>query len=183
MSLTEYADLAPEERLPAKRKYLRYYLLGVIDSEGCFHVSLKKQAHARYGWVLDPVFHVCQHKRAEPVLQLMHRELRCGRVVADRDSPELRRFVVDNRQQIREALLPYLRRHKLIIEWNDFAKFAEIVEALERGDHKDYDKFVELVRKAFPMIMNEEQRGYKLDEVLMDLNRRHLRDYTPDTRA
>lgn len=183
MSLTEYAETAPEDRLPAKKRYLRYYLLGVIDSEGCFHVSLKNQEDTRFGWVLDPVFHVVQHKNAESILHLMQKELRCGRVIVKHGDEDLRQFRVDNRRQISEVLIPYLNKYKPIVKWNDFKKFAEIVERLERGDHKNYETFVPLVKEAFSMNMNGKQRKYKLEEVLKDIHRRHLRDYTPDTRA
>ena len=181
MSLTEYAELAPEERLPAKKKYLRYYLLGVIDSEGCFHVSLKKQDDTKFGWVLDPVFHVVQHKNARLVLELMQRELRCGRIIVKHGDPDLLQFRVDNRRQIAEILIPYLKRYKPLVKAGDFEKFAEITEALERGDHKTYETFVPLVKKAFSMNMDGKQRKYRMIDVLRDIHG-HLRDYTPDTR-
>jgi hypothetical protein len=181
MSLKEYTDTAPEERLPKKRKYLRYYLLGVIDSEGCFHVSLRKQEDAKFGWVLDPVFRVVQHKSAEAVLHLMQKELRCGRVTAVPADENLRQFRVDNRRQISEVLIPFLERYKPIARWEDFRKFADLVERLERGEHRRYETFVPLVKEAFSMSMEEEQREYELEDVLTDIHRRHLRDYTPDT--
>lgn len=169
MTLSEYSDLTVFERIPAKKKYLRYYLLGIIDAESCFCVSLKKQESARFGWVLDPVFHVTQHENNEVILQLLKRELRCGRVVVKHESPELKKFIVDNRRQIAEILIPFFQRYRLIAKWDDFQKFAEITEALENGEHRDREKLIYLVKKAYSMNMNGKQRRRKIEEIIKEI--------------
>jgi Cft2 family RNA processing exonuclease len=169
MTLSEYSDLTVFERIPAKKKYLRYYLLGIIDSEGCFCVSMKRQESSKFGWVLDPVFHVTQHESNEVILELLQREMRCGRVIVKHGSPELKKFIVDNRRQIAEILIPYFWRYRLITKWDDFQKFAEITEALEQGDHRDREKLINLVRKAYSMNMNGKQRRRKLEEIVEDI--------------
>ena len=52
--------------LPTKvmnKQQLIYYLLGFVDGEGCFHISLKRQKSAKMHWVLDPIFHVTQNSK------------------------------------------------------------------------------------------------------------------------
>ena len=155
-----------EMELPSRQRHLRYYLLGIIDGEGCFSLALKRQASAKFGWVLDPVFHVAQHKKNRFVLDILQRELRCGRVRPKYGQPDTMILIVDNRRQIGEILLPYLRKYKPLVKRNEFEIFAGAVEALERGDHHDYRKFRKLVADAFTMNYEGKQRRHDLREVL-----------------
>ena len=169
MSLEEHADVVDPERLPAKRRYLRYYLLGIADGEGCFTVSIKKQASAKFGWVLDPIFHVTQHRKNRAVLDLFRRELRCGKVIEKNGQPDTLQFYVQNRREIREKVLPFFDRYKPIVKAEEFRKFAEIVVALERGDHHDLGKFKVLMASAYTMNYEGKQRRRPLHELIDDL--------------
>ena len=169
MTLEEHADVVNPARLPAKGKYLRYYLLGLADGEGCFTISIKKQASARFGWVLDPIFHVTQHRKNRAVLDLFRRELRCGRVMEKYGQPDTLQYYVQNRREIREKILPFFHRYKPIVKAEEFRKFAEIVEALERGDHQDLDKFKVLMATAYTLNYDGKQRRRQLHEVVDDL--------------
>lgn len=88
------------KKLLAKRKRLHWYLTGFADAEGCFSVAIKKQKDARFGWVLDPLFQVTQHKEGAGVLELFQKTLNCGRVIKKPGSEDQKVFVVDNRRQI-----------------------------------------------------------------------------------
>ncbi len=169
MTLEEHADVVELQRLPAKRKQLRYYLLGMADGEGCFTVGIKKQPSAKFGWVLDPIFHVTQHRKNRAVLELFRRELRCGKVIEKHGQPETLQFYVQNRREIREKILPFFRRYKPIVKAEEFRKFAEIVEALERGDHHDLEKFKVLMASAYTMNYEGKQRRRELHELVDDL--------------
>ena len=169
MTLEEYAAVVDPMILPAKRKYLRYYLLGIADGEGCFTLSIKKQESAKFGWVLDPIFHVTQHRKNRAVLDLFHRELRCGKVIEKNGQPDTLQFYVQNRREIREKILPFFRRYKPIVKAEEFRKFAEIVEALERGDHHDIAKFKALLGVAYTLNYDGKQRRRPLHELVDDL--------------
>jgi len=154
-------------RLPKKGRYLRYYLLGFADAEGCFSVSLKKQKTARFGWVLDPVFHVTQHESNRIILESFKKTLNCGRIIKKPGQKKTLQFIVDNRRQLVEKVLPFF--DKLIVKEQDYKTFREIVLALENKEHSDLHKFKRLVKKAFKMNMEGKQGRYSLDEVLRDL--------------
>ncbi len=152
-------------KLP-KRRYLNYYVLGFVDAEGCFSVSLKKQETARFGWVLDPVFHVTQHGKSRNVLELIKNALNCGRIIKKPGQPETMQFLVDNRRQLKEKVIPFFDRYELLVKNKDFGLFRRIVEGLERKEHAKPETFRELVKLAFQMNMDGKQRRYRLDEVL-----------------
>lgn len=156
-------------KLPQKGKYLKYYLLGFADAEGCFSVSLEKQKTARFGWVLDPVFHVTQHESNHIVLESFKKTLNCGRIIQKPGQKKILQFIVDNRRQLVEKVLPFF--DKLVVKERDYKIFKDIVLALENKDHSDLHKFKRLVKKAFRINMEGKQRRYSLDEVLKDLEK------------
>jgi len=156
-------------KLLKKKRYLRFYILGFVDAEGCFSVSLKKQDTTRFGWVLDPLFQVTQHKSNRSVLEQIKKELVCGRIVEKPGQKDTLIYLVDNRRQLREKVIPFFEKYKLITKGGDFQKFKEIVTGLENKEHFEIETFTKLIEKAFKMNLEGKQRRYKLEEVLKNL--------------
>ena len=152
-------------KLP-KERYLKYYVLGFVDAEGCFSVALKKQETTRFGWVLDPVFHVTQHESGRNVLELVQNILNCGRIIEKPGQPSTLQFLVDNRRQLKEKVIPFFDRYELLVKKNDFILFRRIVDGLERKEHTKPETFKELVKLAFHMNMEGKQRRYQLEDIL-----------------
>lgn len=161
----------PRPVLP-KGRYRRFYILGIVDAEGCFSVALKKVGTARFGWVLDPVFQVTQHKHHRAVLELVQSELQCGRIIEKRGQMDGLVYVVDNRRQLVEKVIPFFQKYRLIAKESDFLRFRRIVHALERREHSDVHRFAALVREAFSMNLGGKQRHYRLQDILEDIRRR-----------
>lgn len=153
----------------AKTKYLRYYLLGFADAEGCFSISLKKEKTTRFGWALDPLFQITQHKKSREILETFKKELRCGRIIEKPGQKDLSLYLVDNRRQLVEKIIPFFEKYKPIVKYADFEKFREIIAGLENKMHRERDSFIELIRKCYKMNLEGKQRRYKLEEVLNNL--------------
>src|SRR5438046_10683607 len=83
--------------------------------------------------------------------------------------PDTLQFYVQNRREIREKILPFFRRYKPIVKAEEFRKFAEIVEALERGDHHDLEKFKLLLGTAYTLNYGGKQRRRALFELVDEL--------------
>jgi len=156
-------------KLLAKRERLKWYLTGFTDAEGCFSISLKRQETARFGWVLDPVFHVTQHKSNRKILEVYKNTLKCGRLIEKPGQKDTYQYIVENRRQLAEKVIPYFE--KLAVKESDYKIFSEIVTALENKDHSDLNKFKKLVKKAFMMNQEGKQRRRSLKEVLSDLDK------------
>ena len=167
--LSEYKDIVELSKLPKKRSELSYYLSGFADAESCFSVALKRQEGTRFGFVLDPVFHVTQHESSRQILELYVRVLGCGRIFPKPGQPQTLQFYVDNRRQLSEKILPFFRKYRLIGKDKDFEKFARIVEGLENKEHADRESFIRLVKLAFGMNLDGKQRRYDLDTVLSEI--------------
>ena len=155
-----------------KAKYLKYYLLGFTDAEGCFSVSLKKENTARFGWALDPLFQITQHKCNREVLEMFQKELKCGRIIEKSGQPDCLVFLVDNRRQLVEKIIPFFEKYPLLTKCNDFVKFREIITGLENKMRHKKETFIELIKKCYEMNLEGKQRRYKLQEILEDLNKR-----------
>ncbi len=147
----------------------RYYLAGFADAEGCFSISLKKEPSARFGWALDPVFQVTQHKSGKAVLEMFRSELGCGRIIQKPGQDDMFVFLVDNRRQISEKVIPFFRKYRLVVKQKDFQVFSEIIEDMNKKLHWTKDGFIKLVKKAFRMNLEGKQRKYSLEEILSSM--------------
>ncbi len=180
--LIEYNDIIEQDMLPKRGKYLRYYLLGIVDGEGSFSISVKRQNDTRFGWVVDPIFKVVQHKKNRIVLELLKRVLNCGRIVTKYGQEDIHEYIVDNRRHLKEKVLPFFRKYKPIIKRDEFILFSNIVEELERGNHKDAERFKKLIKMVYQY--SNYDRRYKLQDILHEIDTRQngrLRGHTPGT--
>ena len=64
-----------QERSVSKRKSLFYYFAGFVEGEGCFSVSIKPNSQMKFGWVVDPMFSIYQHKKNRQILELFQNVL------------------------------------------------------------------------------------------------------------
>ena len=166
--LHEFVDLIDLKVLPKRMKYLQWYLVGLVDGEGCFSISIKQQQTTRFGIVVDPVFHVVQHKDHKVVLEILKRVLHCGRLEVKHGQDNLMQFVVDNRKQLIEKVIPFFKKHKLIVKSDDFLKFAEIVQMLEQKKHFTRDGLIDLVKKSYQL---SDKRKLTLSQTIEIINR------------
>ena len=78
-------------------------------------------------------------------------------------------YVVDNRRQLYEKVIPFFRKYKLVSKYEDFIKFERIVEGLENKEHRDKEGFINLLKTAFEMNLKGKQRRYDLKHILNNL--------------
>ena len=159
-------ELEKPELFPKRRKYLHWYIAGFVDAEGCFSVSIKKQNNTRFGYVIDPVFHVVQSKKGLEVLKAMKVVFNAGRVERKHGQDEYQ-FIVDNRRQIAEKIIPFFKKYKLIVKSNEFEVFAEIVERLEKKEHWNLEGFKRLLKLAY--LATKQKRKRSFEEVIASL--------------
>ena len=129
-----------------KKRYLFYYLLGIVDGEGCFSISIKRDKGTKFGYAIDPVFHVTQSSENREVLELLKEALSCGRIEKKSGQPGTLVFVVDNRRLLKEKIIPFFERYGLIAKKKEFEAFKEVVERLERKEHSTYEGFMNLLK-------------------------------------
>ncbi len=159
-----------QERLPKKGKYLMYYITGFVDGEGCFSVSVHRHKTSKYGWVVDPMFQVYQHKDNRHILEIIRQTFRCGYITEKSGSPNVHVYIVDNRRDLLEKVIPFFNRYLLISgKHEDFKLFEEIVQKMSERLHWERNGLMQVIKLAFQMNNTGKQRKYSLDTILSDL--------------
>ena len=144
------------------------YIIGFIDAEASFSVSIKIQKDLVYGVRLDPVFSITQAKR-EP-LELITKTIGVGRIIKKPGQKHLYLLVIDNMNELADKLFPFLDKYQglLYIKKESYLIFKEIVLALHKGLHKNASKLKELVFKAYNLsnLSSKARRKRSLNEII-----------------
>ena len=167
-----------QERLLTQNQ-LRWYLLGLIEGEGSFCVSIKKHPTTKFGYLVDPEFFIYQHKTRIELLELAREFFGTGRIYPKPGNEQVMVFSIDNRRSLRERLLPFLDKHPFLSQSKreDYRRFKEIVLALENKEHHTPEGLIGIVEKAYKMNLQGKQRKHPKQEVVS----RILRGHTPDS--
>jgi len=144
---------------------IAWYLAGFVDGEGSFNVSLSKKSDYRSGWQITPSFNVSQRDGTN--LFLLKKHLGCGRIKRRQDGIWI--FVVENPRVIKEKILPFFRKFRLLSSKGktNFSIFSQIVEMLDEDEHlttNGLEKIVKLREK-----LNEgsgRKRKYNLNDII-----------------
>lgn len=96
-----------QERLPDNIENLHYYLAGFVDGEGSFSVTIHRHKN-RFGWVIDPLFQVYQHKDNAFILYIFKKTFQCGYVSEKGGNPSCFVYCADNISQLEQIVIPFL---------------------------------------------------------------------------
>lgn len=161
---------------------LRGWVIGFVDGEGCFSVGFIRQPDRvgrrgyRTGYQVAHEFAVTQGESSIGSLETLREFFGVGQVVPNRrydDHREhLSRFVVRKRSDLLEIVIPFFRDHPMrTAKQFNFAKFAQVVELVDRGRHLSPQGLIEIAQIAETM-----NRRKPRTEMI-----RILRGHTPDT--
>lgn len=143
------------------------WVVGFVDGEGCFHVSVNRHPEMSLGYQVLPEFVVVQHERDIQVLYALKRFFGCGVVRknnGDRYCLRIRKL------DCLERVCRFFSEHPLKTKKNvDFIKFRRIVYALKEKKHLTQEGLLEIVETA--MQMNTSNRESLL-QVKKDLEAR-----------
>ena len=116
------------------------WIVGYIDGEGCFSVSLNKNETTSTGWQVFPEFVVTQGEKSINTLQLIRKFFGCGNVFINRrydnHKENLYRYCVRSRKDLRERVVPFFEKNKLkSAKRDDFDKFVTILKLMDKNQH------------------------------------------------
>src|ERR1700694_4967515 len=85
------------------------WVVGFVDGEGCFSVSIHRNPNARStgGWQLHPVFHVYQHQTHRAVLEALVDFFGCGTVRPKGDASAVWTYPVDSLRKLEATVVPF----------------------------------------------------------------------------
>jgi LAGLIDADG endonuclease len=111
-----------------------YWIVGFIDGEGCFHVSVSKNKSSKLGYQVTLEFSITQHIRDRELMEEFIEFFGCGYVV--NDTPIKLQYRIRNRKQLSENLFPFIDQNSLLtVKSLDYLDFKHVHSMLENKLH------------------------------------------------
>ena len=159
----------------------RGWVIGFVDGEGCFSISFVRQPDRaerrgyKTGFQVTHEFVVTQGAQSVSVLHDLREFFGVGQVLEnkryDNHREHLFRYVVRNRNDLLETVIPFFRQHPMrTSKQQNFEKFSECLELVSAGRHLTVDGLIEIVEIA--QTMNRKKPRHELIGI--------LRGHTPD---
>jgi len=117
-----------------------WWLVGFVDGEGTFSVSLFRNKTSKLGWQVFPEFVVTQGARSYKTLLTAKEFFGCGDVYINRrkdnHKEDLYRYCVRSVADLTLKVLPFFEKYKLkTAKGEDFMNFSKILFMMRAGKH------------------------------------------------
>lgn len=130
------------------------WIVGFVDGEGCFSVSIFKNRTTKSGWQVLPEFVVTQGAKSLSALKEIKDFFGCGRLFINRrydnHKEHLYRYCVRNRKDLREKIIPFFEANPLkTTKKKHFEKFKLAIELMDKQIHlskKGIERFRRLIK-------------------------------------
>lgn len=141
-------------KLPSKNDFSRdnqqerlrtaNWIVGFVDGEGCFSVSIFKNRTTKSGWQVLPEFVVTQGEKSLSAIQEIKDFFGCGRLFINRrydnHRENLYRYCVRANKDLREIIIPFFEANPLrTAKKKDFELFKEAIQLMSENAHLKKD--------------------------------------------
>jgi hypothetical protein len=110
------------------------WIVGFVDGEGCFHVSINRHAEMTIGYQVLPEFTIVQHQRDVQLLHTIKAFFDCG--VVRKNHGDRMAYRVRGLQHLTTIIVPFFEKHLLqTTKQFDFLKFRQVMTKIQAGDH------------------------------------------------
>lgn len=132
------------------------WIVGFVDGEGCFSISIFKNVTSRSGYQVFPEFVVTQGAKSLVVLEKIQDYFQCGKIYENRrrdnHKENLYRYCVRSSADIQNKIIPFFELHKLqTAKRDDFITFCKIVNAMKRREHLNEQGLISIRELATTM--------------------------------
>lgn len=168
-----------QERL-AVTEEAKYFLAGFIEGEDALRVNIQPHETSRFGYYVDPEFHLMQPHSGLPLLKLAQEVFGTGRIFPKSGSKNCYTFTIRCRRSLREKVVPFFEKYVVPFSCKReiFYRFREILEMMNQGEHRRPEGLARIVEKAYAL--NPATQGKQPLQPLHEVVARILRDHTPD---
>ncbi len=114
------------------------WIVGFVDGEGCFHISINKNDTMTLGFQVLPEFTVVQHEQDVKVLHALKTFFKCGVVRVNRKDKTSTRMAyrVRNVKHLLDIISPFFLEHQLKTQNHvEFRKFRKVLLMMDKGKH------------------------------------------------
>ena len=135
-----------QERLDAN------WIVGFVDGEGCFHVSINKIPKMSLGWQVLPEFRIVQHEKDDKVLYQIKEYFDFGHVkINRRDHHGIRKEFRARGLKNLNKIVEFFTKHKLqTSKQKDFEIFSQIIQLMNNQKHlttEGLDQIAQLISR------------------------------------
>ena len=110
------------------------WIVGFVDGEGCFHVSINPHKEMTAGYQVLPEFTVVQHKRDVQILHALRSYFGCG--VVRSNHGDRMAYRVRGITHLMEVIIPFFEKHTLKTKKHiEFLKFRKILLKMFEKKH------------------------------------------------
>lgn len=150
------------------------WIVGFVDGEGTFTVSIFKHGKRKLGWQVFPEFVVSQGEKSLNTLNFIQNYFNCGMIIknkrCDNHHEDMYKYCVGSLKDLKEKIIPFFIKNQLkSAKKKDFVIFNKIAGMIDKKRHLDKKGLQKIALLALQM--NRKSRP-KFSEL--------LRDYTPD---
>ncbi len=125
------------------------WVVGFVDGEGCFHVSVLRHPDMRTGYQVLPEFTVVQHERDLQILYALKAFFGCG--VVRRNHGDRWAYRARDLKCL-QRICDFFTKHPLKTKKNvDFIRFRRIVQKMQEGKHLTREGLLEIIDIALRM--------------------------------
>ena len=116
------------------------WIVGFVDGEGCFSVSIIHNSTSKLKWQVFPEFVVTQGAKSLSSLKYLQNYFKCGSIVEnkrkDNHWESLYKYCVRSIKDLQENIIPFFKVHKLrTAKREDFKKFEKILSLIDKRKH------------------------------------------------
>ena len=154
-----------------ERPGFEQWVVGFVDGEGCFTVSIFRQRSASVGWQVQPEFVVVQSAHSVRVLEELQCYFGCGRVGIyvrkDNHRWPLARWAVRSRRELTERIVPFFETNPLrTAKAGEFIRFARVLELMEARRHLSVSGLSEIAHIVQQMNFRKPSRFLESSEAI-----------------
>ena len=142
------------------------WIVGFTDGEGCFSISIVRNAGCRLGWQVQHEYSVTQAEPSREALELLRSRFGCGMIIPNRRSDNhkdlMLRFSVKRRADLVDVIVPFFNEHPLrTAKKRDFEMFRHVLTLLGECRHLQTHGLAEIA--AITESMNRRRRSRYLE--------------------
>ena len=123
-----------------ERFKLSGWIVGFVDGEGCFSVSIFKNRTSKIRYQVMPEFVVTQGQKSLESLKIIKDFFECGAIYVNRrydnHKENIYRYCVRNNKDITEKIIPFFKTNQLLTyKKKDFELFCKVIEMIKNRQH------------------------------------------------
>ena len=123
-----------------ERPGFEQWVVGFVDGEGCFSISVVKNTGCRLGWQVQHEFSVTQAEPSRVALEELIEFFGCGTIIENnrRDNHRYRlmRYAVKRRSDLIGSIIPFFEEHSLrTAKQQDFQSFCAVISMMKQDLH------------------------------------------------